>query len=537
MTSVSDRSGRPRSGRPAEAVVGSRDRNQGRVGGRVVFGVEAVYCDRSIQSHLEPQVMSPGHVPVGGHGGPDDQDRSAPVFGPGRETPEPESDGGSHVTTREVTFRRDGHRDFTKGDGAESQFRAPVVPAVFAHDSNQAGTSDGDAQPKLSPVPGLCVDRPGRDERRQKRQEDRYVRVHLGGGERTESEGAVDMHRNRKVTSGSLSSTAGRSMKAGGLALVSLGFAVLVGCEPPDRPPTLDPGLPAEAREYLAPDRTRIFSIAPGVIYREVRSGRQPWTVHLIDIDLTRCEIGFQVAATRDDPGRVTVSDLARRSGPGVLAAVNGDFFTPEDLPLGLEASGGELRGRSSRPVFAWRPGADPWIGPTEWDGDSLRLGGWTLSGDGASSDGAEIVGGYPAILLEGDWVGDLLQQDRPAFASARHPRTAVGYDSTGRRLWLVVADGRREGLAEGMSLPELAGLLSALGVTEALNLDGGGSSVMVALGVTVNRPSDPQGERSVVNALLVRQDTKYCVSRRSGDPDPEPSEEDPMSNEETTGP
>jgi hypothetical protein len=326
-------------------------------------------------------------------------------------------------------------------------------------------------------------------------------------------------------------------MNARGLAALIFGSAMLLGCDPPDRPPTLDPDLPAEAREYLAPDRTRIFSLAPGVTYREVRSGRQPWTVHLIDIDLTRCEIGFRVAATRDDPGRVTVSDLARRSGPGVLAAVNGDFFTPEDLPLGVEASRGDLRGRSSRPVFAWRPGSDPWIGPTEWDGDSLRLGDWTLAGDGASSDDAEIVGGYPAILRRGGWVGDLLQQERPAFALVRHPRTAVGYDPVGRRLWLIVADGRREGLAEGMTLPELAGLLSALGVTEALNLDGGGSSVMIALGVTVNRPSDPQGERSVVNALVVRRDTDYCIDRRPGHSGPHLDADNPMPNEDTIRP
>ncbi len=54
------------------------------------------------------------------------------------------------------------------------------------------------------------------------------------------------------------------------------------------------------------------------------------------------------------------------------------------------------------------------------------------------------------------------------------------------------------------MSLPELAGLMEALGVEEALNLDGGGSSAMVVRGWLVNRPSDEAGERPVGNSLWV---------------------------------
>ncbi len=233
---------------------------------------------------------------------------------------------------------------------------------------------------------------------------------------------------------------------------------------------------------------------------------------------MKRCDLGFRVAATRDDPGRVTVTELVRRAGADVVAAVNGDFFTPDDLPLGIEASAGDLRGRGARPVFAWRPGEQPWIGPAKWEEGLLLLGDWTM--DPASDGRTEIVGGYPALLREGEWVGDLLQEERPAFAATRHPRTAVGYDHARETLWLVVTDGRRDGVAEGMTLPELAGLLQALGVRDALNLDGGGSSVMVAGGSLVNRPSDPQGERTVVNALLVRQDPSYCTSWPAGSGD-----------------
>jgi exopolysaccharide biosynthesis protein len=43
-----------------------------------------------------------------------------------------------------------------------------------------------------------------------------------------------------------------------------------------------------------------------------------------------------------------------------------------------------------------------------------------------------------------------------------------------------------------------------ALGMREALNLDGGGSTTMVARGQVVNSPSDATGERPVGDALLV---------------------------------
>jgi exopolysaccharide biosynthesis protein len=52
---------------------------------------------------------------------------------------------------------------------------------------------------------------------------------------------------------------------------------------------------------------------------------------------------------------------------------------------------------------------------------------------------------------------------------------------------------------------------MEALGVDEAVNLDGGGSSVMVLEGKIVNSPSDPEGERPVVNALGIRRDPGLC--------------------------
>lgn len=75
----------------------------------------------------------------------------------------------------------------------------------------------------------------------------------------------------------------------------------------------------------------------------------------------------------------------------------------------------------------------------------------------------------------------------------------------------MVVVDGRQPEHSDGMSLPELTAVLESLGATEAVNLDGGGSSIMVVKGVPVSRPSDAGGERAVVNALAVVRDRTLC--------------------------
>ncbi|MFF8843648.1 phosphodiester glycosidase family protein [Streptomyces sp. NPDC015127] len=84
------------------------------------------------------------------------------------------------------------------------------------------------------------------------------------------------------------------------------------------------------------------------------------------------------------------------------------------------------------------------------------------------------------------------------------NPRSMIGVDDRGRLL-LVVVDGRQAGYSEGLGIADAARLMRQLGAREAMNLDGGGSSVMAtARSGIVNRPSDAAGQRSLGNVLLV---------------------------------
>ncbi|XVQ06494.1 phosphodiester glycosidase family protein [Spirillospora sp. CA-255316] len=90
-------------------------------------------------------------------------------------------------------------------------------------------------------------------------------------------------------------------------------------------------------------------------------------------------------------------------------------------------------------------------------------------------------------------------------WAVRANPRSMIGMDDRGR-LMLVVVDGRQDGYSEGLGIAQTGELMRLLGAREALNLDGGGSSVMVTSGAgIVNRPSDATGQRSLGNVLLVR--------------------------------
>lgn len=88
------------------------------------------------------------------------------------------------------------------------------------------------------------------------------------------------------------------------------------------------------------------------------------------------------------------------------------------------------------------------------------------------------------------------------------HPRTAIGIDRDAGLLHLVVADGRSES-SSGLTLLQLADFMRSLGDEAVLNLDGGGSSTLVApdLDGVVGIRNTPSGgsERAIANGLGFR--------------------------------
>ncbi|QDP94664.1 hypothetical protein FOE78_00895 [Microlunatus elymi] len=117
-----------------------------------------------------------------------------------------------------------------------------------------------------------------------------------------------------------------------------------------------------------------------------------------------------------------------------------------------------------------------------------------------ASADVDLAVGGSQRLLTDG-----IPTTEDQVTAG----RTAIGIGKDGSRLWVVSIDGR-QGDSHGMTIQELAAMMADLGAWNALNLDGGGSTTLVAraAGTTeptlTDRPSDGN-QRKVTNALVFR--------------------------------
>ena len=110
-------------------------------------------------------------------------------------------------------------------------------------------------------------------------------------------------------------------------------------------------------------------------------------------------------------------------------------------------------------------------------------------------------IGGKYRLLDAG-----VVQHGLPVSPGA--PRTAVGFSNGGHVMYLVVTEGPRAGVP-GLDLPGLAVFMRGLGVSDAVDLDDGGSTTIVVrlpghAGLTpLNRPADGS-ERQVANGIGV---------------------------------
>jgi exopolysaccharide biosynthesis protein len=110
------------------------------------------------------------------------------------------------------------------------------------------------------------------------------------------------------------------------------------------------------------------------------------------------------------------------------------------------------------------------------------------------------IVSGGPYLVKDGEVYVDMTSQKLQSIGG-RNPRSAIGYTKD-NDLILIVADGR-EGSSIGLTLNELANLMKSLGCIGAINLDGGGSTVMYVNGQIVNHPQQTGGI-ALSNAVVI---------------------------------
>ncbi|SDK96496.1 phosphodiester glycosidase family protein [Natronincola ferrireducens] len=112
-------------------------------------------------------------------------------------------------------------------------------------------------------------------------------------------------------------------------------------------------------------------------------------------------------------------------------------------------------------------------------------------------------LGGGTLLVKNGQAVATFTQN-----VGGNHPRTAVGITKDRKQLILVTIDGRHNSF-KGMDGRRLASLMLELGSSEAILMDGGGSTTMITRGLgdfnpqVTNHPSEGV-ERRIINGLAV---------------------------------
>jgi hypothetical protein len=228
-----------------------------------------------------------------------------------------------------------------------------------------------------------------------------------------------------------------------------------------------------------------------------------PLVVTVAKVDLTHPGVRLVARpATWVDPdgdgpfivGLQTVRTVAKREK--LELAINGNFFAGRDShnvlgrrvayfvdnpakPMGWLMVDGQLLHRAEKGTWATLTidaNGKPWLA-----GSIAR----DLPGDTR-----QAISGNVLVLRAGKPVPQPVDRERA-------PRSCVGFDAERRTAYFVAVDGRRDDYSVGANMAELAELMKGLGATDAINLDGGGSSTLVAfdrandLHTVLNRPSD----------------------------------------------
>ena len=195
------------------------------------------------------------------------------------------------------------------------------------------------------------------------------------------------------------------------------------------------------------------------------------------------------------EPRQWRVSPVAAYNGPDNLsplskiaeenltgAVINAGFFAVTRGGKGYPIGALKINGRDFGQLYEGRAALG-------WEEYGFPVFGIPWEEDYSVYEMSNVIQGGPMLLQNG--IPANTEEDFPAaFVSARHPRTAVGVNTSGQWVFLIV-DGRNGMHSSGATISELTEILRSQRVVNAMNLDGGGSTEMIVDGKIYNLPSD----------------------------------------------
>ncbi len=220
--------------------------------------------------------------------------------------------------------------------------------------------------------------------------------------------------------------------------------------------------------------------VGPVLYWEEVWKTPRPVRLYFLRVDLSNrtYEVATFVSDDPDGAGSAMATlqpPVALATQNGAIAAVNANaFWHLLDAPE-AEKKKGWYAGKTVR-LF----GLAVSDGVLRNPGQDIRTPLW-LDAVGRTHVGHPASNDVPQQAVA-DWEGPLLRDGKIATDDDKtpYPRTLAGTDKEGRYLLLAVADGKQNGVSEGLTLREAAAVMLEHGCSDAVNFDGGGSSVML---------------------------------------------------------
>lgn len=258
--------------------------------------------------------------------------------------------------------------------------------------------------------------------------------------------------------------------------------------------------------DYSWEDR---FRLTPAVVWtrmERVLGGRYLlWNQLQVDPSDPATSLEVGLAKDRTDSRERPTQMIGRL---GALAGVNGGYFADSGGPLGVVYKGGKL----VSPHVGRRPPRttlgvmkDRTIAFEQMMAQKGQL----ASRSGETWNDVELaLGGGPRLLRRGQVALTTDEEElgpRGNDITRVTARTAVASTKDGKVL-IVTASGYNDNHLQGLRLEEVAGEILRRGGNEAMNLDGGASTVM-AVGdqVVSTGPGSPRLEKAVATTLLVK--------------------------------
>lgn len=213
-----------------------------------------------------------------------------------------------------------------------------------------------------------------------------------------------------------------------------------------------------------------------------------------VDMSIVPCQIATAVMAGGK---RLELARIAEENY-GVIGGINGGYFAGAK-PIGTLRRQGHTDNAKFWPyrsAFGWNE-----------DGEFIFIDGKEVSqieGDSRFNKYTEVLQAGPLLLKNGEFSANV-ENIHDNVMKQRHPRTMVGTD--GSKVMWVVVDGRNNMHSVGTTIEETRALCKKLGMTTALNLDGGGSTSLWWRGMTFSLPSNSKDvERPIPYAVLMFQ-------------------------------